>query len=87
MELYMMSDKNLKGIKGWLILIGIMIVLAPMVHTYKFYSIYSAIFTTDAWANLSVVGSIEYNPARKPIIVLGFILNTIMVLIEVLIAM
>ncbi len=82
----MANDKNLNGLSGWLILVGLLVVVSPFAHSYKFYRIYSDIFTTDTWATLTTVGSALYNPNWKPLILTEVFLNSGLVLMEAIIA-
>ncbi len=64
----MTEEKNLEGLKGWLILIGIGLVLTPLRIMYESLPTFSAIFTDGSWGVLTSPSSEAYNPLWGPIL-------------------
>ena len=65
-------EKTLGGLRGWLILIGIGIVVGPFRSIITLIPLYEGIFEGDVWNNLTTPGTSAYHPfwstsrARRP---------------------
>lgn len=73
------EEKDLKGIRGWLILIAISIVFSP-IKLLTLLPKYSEIFSNGAWQALTTQGSEVYNPFWAPILIFEIIGNIGMLL-------
>jgi len=62
------EEENLEGIKGWLILVAIGIILSPIRMGMQIYPLTKS-FSSEAWSLLTTPGSPIYNPFWKPIII------------------
>jgi len=76
-----MSDNNdeLKGIGGWLILVGLGVVLSPIRNLVTYVPIYKPIFEDGTWEVLTTVGSEAYNPMWGPLLIGEITYNSLMV--------
>ncbi len=73
-----MVEKNeLKGLQGWLILVGIGIVAAPVRMLYSLVPVYKPIFEDGSWEAISVMTSELYNPSLSYLIIGEIIINAI----------
>ena len=53
-------EPELKGLGGWLVLIGIGLILAPIKLGYFLYSTYNEIFSSGVWELLTAKGNEYY---------------------------
>lgn len=75
----MSNGKELKGLGGWLILVGIGVVIAPIRLLATYIPIYKPIFEDGTWEALTTVGSEAYDPLWAPLLVGEIAYNSIMV--------
>jgi len=80
------EEENLEGIKGWLILIAIGIVITPVRMVMSILPTYSEIFSTGIWDALTTQGSEVYNSLWAPILILEILGNSGMLLVWLYIA-
>ena len=66
----MAEEKNLKGLGGWLIFVGLGIILAPLRIMNQAFLAYSHLFSNGAWESLTKPGS-EANDTILAMILLG----------------
>lgn len=76
---HMSERSELKGLGGWLILVGIGVVLAPVRLLATYIPIYLPIFSDGTWAALAAVESPAYHPFWGPLLVGEVIFNSCMV--------
>lgn len=74
---------ELKGLGGWLILIGIGAVLSPIRLLISSIQIYHPIFTDGTWEALTTIGSEVYHPLWKPLLLGEIIFNVGMVTVSI----
>jgi hypothetical protein len=73
-----MTNNELRGLKGWLILVGFGVVLTPFVLLATYIPLYQPIFEDGTWEALTTVGSEVYDPLWGPLLVGEIIYNSIM---------
>lgn len=62
------SDSYLKGLQGWLIIIGISLVVRIIIHVVSFFES-TDFFNTAVWAVLTIPEQASYNPLWAPAII------------------
>lgn len=67
--------KNLQGLKGWLILVGLGIVIQPVRLLIVFLPMYSNVFTNGNWEMLTTAGNPAYHPFWATFISIELIVN------------
>ncbi|MHC2068888.1 DUF2569 domain-containing protein [Bremerella sp. T1] len=67
--------KDLDGLGGWLILVGIGVVLSPIRLAILMLMTYPGIFLSDTWASLTTPGSEFYSPYWAPILIGEIVVN------------
>ena len=79
----MENNEELKGLSGWLILVGIGVVLVPIRLLANTVPIYLPIFTDGTWEAVTTVGSEAYNPLLGPLLIGEIVFNLGMVLASI----
>ena len=79
----MTETKSLRGLDGWLALVGIGVVIAPIRLVYSLVSTYKPLFEDGSWEALTTVGSEAYNPAFSSIIIGEVAFNSILILASI----
>ncbi|SDK63855.1 DUF2569 domain-containing protein [Microbulbifer yueqingensis] len=75
-----MNDNNeTKGLGGWLILVGLGVVIAPIRMLITYIPIYKPIFEDGTWQALTTVGSEAYHPMWGPLLIGEIAYNSILV--------
>jgi hypothetical protein len=74
---------DLRGLGGWLILVGIGVVLAPFRQMYALVPVYTPIFTEGHWEQLTTAGSLGYHPFWGPLIIGEILVNSVLVLVGI----
>ncbi len=76
----MTENKNLEGLGGWLILVGIGIILSPLKIIALIFPVYSDIFSNGSWEALTTPGSEAYNSLWAPILMGEILINGVLVI-------
>lgn len=76
-----MSEENLEGLSGWLILVGIGIILSPLRMIFTVFPTYYELFSEDYLAILTTPGTEVYSPLWAPILYSEMIVNIILLLL------
>jgi len=75
-----MTDNNeLKGLGGWLVLVGIGVVINPITMLAEVVPAYKPIFENGAWEALTTVGSEAYTPYFGSLLIGEIAFSTMMV--------
>ncbi len=64
----MAEERNLEGLGGWLIFIGLAIVISPLRILAQVLPVYLKVFSNGSWTTLTTPGTEAYNPLWSPII-------------------
>jgi hypothetical protein len=64
----MAEEKNLEGLGGWLVLVGLGIIISPLRVIAMVFPVYSEMFSNGSWAALTTPGAEAYNPLWAPIL-------------------
>lgn len=73
------NGKNLQGLKGWLILVGLGLILSPIRILVLLLTLHLPIFTDGTWEAITTVGSISYDPLWGPLIITEVVYNLSMI--------
>lgn len=76
------GNTDLKGLGGWLVLVGLGVVLAPIRQLAALIPVYPPIFTEGYWEELTTVGSAAYHPLWGPLIIGEIVVNSAIVLVQ-----
>lgn len=82
----MTEEKDLEGLGGWLILVGLGIVISPLRIIILLFPTYSEIFSNGSWEVLTTPGTEAYNPLWVPIIIGEISINAALVIAWMFIA-
>ncbi|MBV1959308.1 MAG: DUF2569 domain-containing protein [Pseudomonadales bacterium] len=77
----MNEESDLKGLRGWLILIGLGLVFSPIRLVATCYPLFSQIFTDGTWEIVTTQGSEFYHPIWAPLLIGELIFNVGLVLL------
>ncbi len=77
---------DLYGLGGWLILVGIGVVVGPLRLIWLIVSVYVPIFNDGTWQVLTTEGSGAYHPAWGPLLLGEMAFNTGMLLASIYLA-
>lgn len=73
----MAETRNLNGLRGWLILVGIIVILSPLRQLLVIGPTYYNIFTDGSWAALTTPGQPAYNQYWMPILIAEISANAV----------
>ena len=74
----MAENTDLKGLKGWLVLVGIGVVIAPIHSLITYIPAYFQIFESGTWGALTEVSSQAYTPLWGEVLIGEITFNTLM---------
>ena len=73
-------QEKLQGLRGWLILFGIGLFVAPIFMSVQLYQAYIPMFAHNTWAILTTPGTVAYHPFWGMLIVGEVVFNLCLVL-------
>lgn len=76
----MSNEQNLKGLRGWLLLVALGLVLSPIRILFVQLPIYNEIFADGTWEALTTPGSEVYHSLWAPLLTGEIIFNFAMLL-------
>jgi hypothetical protein len=76
----MNNNDELKGLSGWLILVGLGVVIAPVRMLIIYGPIYEPFLNEDIWEALTSVYSVAYHPLWAPLLI-GELVYNLLILI------
>lgn len=79
----MSETGELKGLRGWLILVGIGVVFSPLRLLMTYVPLYTGILNDGTWEVLTSPGSSAYNPFWGPLLVGEMAYNGVMVVLSI----
>lgn len=79
----MSDDRELKGLGGWLILVGIGVVMSPIRLLVTLVPTYKPIFEDGTWEVLTTEGTEFYNPYFSSLLVGEIAYNTIVLVASI----
>ncbi|WP_026221027.1 DUF2569 domain-containing protein [Thiofilum flexile] len=82
----MTEKKELKGLSGWLILVGLGVIISPLRIATQTFPIYSEMFSNGSWEALTTPGTGAYHPLWAPILWAEIIINGGLILVSIFIA-
>ncbi|GIL04946.1 MAG: hypothetical protein BroJett031_14660 [Betaproteobacteria bacterium] len=82
----MAEERNLEGLGGWLVLVGLGIIISPLRVIGIVFPVYSEIFSNGSWEALTTPGTEAYNPLWAPILLGEMLINGGLVLAWIFVA-
>lgn len=82
----MTEEKDLEGLGGWLIVVGLGIIVSPLRILVQVFPTYSEMLSGESWAALTTPGTETYNPLWAPILIGEMAVNGALVLTWIFIA-
>ncbi len=79
----MEEHDKLKGLGGWLFLVGMGVVIYPIRVLATTVPDYPSMFTDGTWEAVTTVGSEAYNPLWEPLLIGEIIYNLGMVVVQI----
>ena len=79
----MTENSELKGLSGWLILVGLGVVFSPFRLLFTYVPMYKPIFEDGTWEAITTVGSEAYHSLWAPILLGEIAFNSLMVVVSI----
>ena len=79
----MTEEVKYKGLGGWLILVGLGIIISPIKMGAFIFPIYSEMFTNGSWEALTTPGTEVYDPFWAPILIGEILINVGLIIASV----
>ena len=76
----MNENQELKGLGGWLILVGIAVIFTPVRMLATLVPLYHGILTDGTWEALTTQGSVSYNGLLAPLLTCEIAFNALLIL-------
>ncbi|PJZ46106.1 DUF2569 domain-containing protein [Leptospira brenneri] len=76
----MNAEENLKGLKGWLFLVGLGLIVYPVRLAFIMGPLFYNMFTDGSFEYLTTPGTESYSPLWKPILIFEGVFNVLMIL-------
>ena len=73
------DDKSLEGLGGWLVLVGLGLVVTPLKTLYALLPLYVAMFRDGTWEILTTPGKPAYSPLWSPYIIGEMFFNAVLI--------
>lgn len=73
------QPKSLEGLGGWLILVGLGLVVTPFKTLYTLLPLYVAMFRDGTWEMLTTPGQPAYSPLWSPYIIGEMFFNAVLI--------
>lgn len=77
------NQNELKGLGGWLILVGIGVIIAPIRILVTYVPMYWPLFNNGTWEMLTTAGSQAYHPIWGPLLVGEIVFNSVIVAVSI----
>jgi len=78
----MNENERLQGLEGWLVLVGIGVVISPLRLVFMLLTLYVPMFTDGTWEALTTVGAEKYHPLWAPLLIGEVVFNTGFILVS-----
>ncbi len=82
----MAEERSLEGLGGWLILVGVGVIVSPLRVIAQVFPAYLEMFSNGSWAAVTTPGTEAYNPLWAPILFGEMAINGGLVLTWIFIA-
>ena len=74
------GERSVEGLRGWLILVGLGVVLSPLFIATNIYKVYAEVFSSDVWQALTSPGGAAYHALWAPLVISEFVANSALIL-------
>ncbi len=74
------GEKSVEGLRGWLILVGLGVVLSPFFIATNIYKAAAEVFSSDVWEALTSPDGAAYHALWAPLVISEFVANSALIL-------